>query len=110
MLNYKKLIQLKFTFILVFFSNVVFADNHNLNEVLELIQKDLKTLEKAVYSGSTNTENSNNQQSFDENSEDVLTRHLLKLSEIENQFQELTNKFVKDPGAYVHRVFFLPSL
>ena len=28
-----------------------------------------------------------------ENSEDVLTRHLLKLSEIENQFQQLTNKF-----------------
>ena len=26
-------------------------------------------------------------------SEDVLTRHLLKLSEIENQFQQLTNKF-----------------
>ena len=30
---------------------------------------------------------------LDNNSEDVLTRHLLKLSEIENQFQELTNKF-----------------
>ena len=30
---------------------------------------------------------------FDNNSEDVLTRHLLKLSEIENQFQQLTNKF-----------------
>ena len=30
---------------------------------------------------------------FENNSEDVLTRHLLKLSEIENQFQELTNKF-----------------
>ena len=28
-----------------------------------------------------------------DNSEDVLTRHLLKLSEIENQFQQLTNKF-----------------
>ena len=27
------------------------------------------------------------------NSEDVLTRHLLKLSEIENQFQQLTNQF-----------------
>ena len=27
------------------------------------------------------------------NSEDVLTRHLLKLSEIESQFQDLTNKF-----------------
>jgi tol-pal system protein YbgF len=31
--------------------------------------------------------------SLDQNTEDVLTRHLLKLSEIENQFQELTNKF-----------------
>ena len=30
---------------------------------------------------------------MDTNSEDVLTRHLLKLSEIENQFQALTNKF-----------------
>jgi tol-pal system protein YbgF len=93
MFNYKKLIQLKFTFIFLFFFNAVFADNHNLNEILELIQKDLKTLEKAVYSGSINSENSNNQKSFDENSEDVLTRHLLKLSEVENQFQELTNKF-----------------
>ena len=93
MFNYKKLIQLKLTFLLIFLSNVVFADNHNLNEVLELIQKDLKTLEKAVYSGSINTENSNNQTGFDENSEDVLTRHLLKLSEVESQFRELTNKF-----------------
>ena len=41
------------------------ADNHNLNEVLELIQKDLKTLEKAVYSGSSiNTENSNKSKNF----------------------------------------------
>mgnify|MGYP000205989782 CR=1 FL=1 len=30
---------------------------------------------------------------LDQNSEDVLTRHLLKLSEIEGQFQVLTNKF-----------------
>tara|TARA_B100000767_G_scaffold29416_1_gene25488 strand:- start:83 stop:991 length:909 start_codon:yes stop_codon:yes gene_type:complete len=72
---------------------VVFADSHNLNEVLKLIQKDLKTLEKAVYSGSINTENSNNEQAFDKNSEDVLTRHLLKLSEVESQFQDLTNRF-----------------
>ena len=93
MFNYKKLIHLKLTFIFIFLSNVVFADNHNLNEVLELIQKDLKTLEKAVYSGSINTENSNSQKAFDENSEDVLTRHLLKLSEVESQFRELTNKF-----------------
>ena len=31
--------------------------------------------------------------SLNNNSEDVLTRHLLKLSEIEKQFQQLTNKF-----------------
>ena len=93
MFNYKKLIQLKFTFLFIFLSNVVIADNHNINEILELIQKDLKTLEKAVYSGSINSENSNSQKSFDENSEDVLTRHLLKLSEVESQFRELTNKF-----------------
>ena len=80
MFNYKKLIQLKFSFIFILLSNVVFADNHNLNEVLELIQKDLKTLEKAVYSDSVNKSNSNSQKSFNENSEDVLTRHLLKLS------------------------------
>ena len=93
MSNYKKLIQLKFLFTFIFLSNVAFADNHNLNEVLELIQRDLKTLEKAVYSGSINTENSSDKKSFDENSEDVLTRHLLKLSEVESQFRELTNKF-----------------
>ena len=93
MFNYKKLIQLKITFIFLFLSNVVFADNHNLNELLNLIQKDLKTLEKAVYSGSINIENSSSQKGFNENSEDVLTRHLLKLSEVETQFQELTNKF-----------------
>ena len=95
MFNYKKIIHLKsiFTFIFIFLSNVAFADNHNLIEILGLIQKDLKTLEKAVYSGSLNTENLNNQKTFDENSEDVLTRHLLKLSEVESQFQQLTNKF-----------------
>ena len=93
MFNYKKLIHLKFTFILIFLSNVAFADNHNLNEILELIQKDLKTLEKAVYSGSINTGNSDSKKKFDENSEEVLTRHLLKLSEVESQFRELTNKF-----------------
>ena len=93
MFNYKKLIHIKITFIFIILSNVVLADNHNLNEILELIKKDLKTLEKAVYSGSINKGNSNSQNSFDENSEDVLTRHLLKLSEVESQFRELTNKF-----------------
>ena len=71
------------------------ADNHDVNEILSLIQKDLKTLEKAVYSqsGKLLDENSNNALPSGTNSEDVLTRHLLKLSEIENQFRQLTNKF-----------------
>jgi len=70
-----------------------FADNHNINEVLEQLQKDIKTLEKAVYSGSMQLDNNNLNLSSNNNSEDVLTRHLLKLSELENQFQQLTNKF-----------------
>ena len=73
-----------------------YADNHNIYEIIDQLQKDIKTLEKAVYSGSIelNSDSSVNLNSnLDNNSEDVLTRHLLKLSEIENQFQELTNKF-----------------
>ena len=71
----------------------VYADNHNVSELLETIQKDLKTLEKAVYANSSDNELSLSSNTMDQNSEEVLTRHLLKLSEIENQFQDLTNKF-----------------
>ena len=69
--------------------------SENLYEVLESIQKDLRTLEKAVYSDnfSANEEITVSTNTLDQNSEEVLTRHLLKLSEIEKQFQELTNKF-----------------
>ena len=78
------------------FSGNAYSDNHNIYEILDLIKKDLKTLERAVYSGSIEIEgNSNNKtvSNLDNNSEDVLTRHLLKLSEVEEQFRELTNKF-----------------
>ena len=83
---------------LIFFllSSASLADNHNIYETLENIQKDIKTLERAVYSGAIETSNSNQTNlnlDSSTNSEDVLTRHLLKLSEIENQFQQLTNKF-----------------
>jgi tol-pal system protein YbgF len=75
-------------------NQISFADNHDINEILKLIQKDIKTLEKAVYSGSIELNNDvTNTSGMNNNSEDVLTRHLLKLSEIENQFQQLTNKF-----------------
>ena len=77
-------------------SNSSFAENHNIYETLEMIKNDLKTLERAVYSGSIEIENTkiiDSNLDPDSNSEDVLTRHLLKLSEVENQFRELTNKF-----------------
>ena len=84
-----------FLVISLFISGFANADSHELNEILEKIQKDIKTLEKAVYSGTRELDvGATNVSSFENsNSEDVLTRHLLKLSEIENQFQSLTNKF-----------------
>ena len=97
MIKFKNFILIKFFLIFTVIYSSSFADSHNIYDVLELIKKDLKTLEKAVYSESLNG-NSNNaslSSNLDQNSEDVLTRHLLKLTEIENQFQELTNKFEK---------------
>jgi tol-pal system protein YbgF len=93
-----KSIIIKFFIIFNFsFFNISHADNHNIYETLEIIKNDLKTLERAVYSGSievnTTKESENSNIKLDVNSEDVLTRHLLKLSEVENQFRQLTNKF-----------------
>jgi len=92
-----KIIFFNFIFLINFFIfNVSFSDNHNIYEVLENLQKDISTLEKAVYSGTVKISNSSDNSStsnLNNNSEDVLTRHLLKLSEIESQFQQLTNKF-----------------
>jgi len=93
-----KLLILKFFLILnLALSNLSFADNHNIYEILEIIKNDLKTLERAVYSGSielqSRTNDNNVSDDLNQNSEDVLTRHLLKLSEVEDQFRELTNKF-----------------
>ena len=64
-------------------------DISELQKQVESLQKDIQTLEKAVYS----SDKSNQSTSSYTNEEDVLTRHLLKLSEIEEQFQNLTNKF-----------------
>ena len=92
-----KLISFKILFLInLIFCSVSFADNHNIYETLEIIKNDLKTLERAVYSGSIEvktTTNDNSNTELDSNSEDVLTRHLLKLSEVEGQFRQLTNKF-----------------
>ena len=94
-MSLKKLFIIKlFILINILVNQNSYGDNHNIYETLELIQKDIKTLEKAVYSGSIETNNETlNSSNLNNNSEDVLTRHLLKLSEIENQFQQLTNRF-----------------
>ncbi len=96
-----RLIFISITLKLLLILNLVlvktsYADNHNIYETLEIIKNDLKTLERAVYSGSVelnSTAGSNSVSDLDANSEDVLTRHLLKLSEVEDQFRQLTNKF-----------------
>jgi len=96
MLRFKLVILKLFLILNLVFINISFADNHNIYETLEIIKNDLKTLERAVYSGSIEVKESTNDSSvsnLDQNSEDVLTRHLLKLSEVEDQFRELTNKF-----------------
>ena len=85
---------LSILFFLLLFSQNSYSQDQNVLDILEAIQKDLKTLEKAVYSDSVSL-NSNTTIELDQNTEDVLTRHLLKLSELENQFNELTNKFEK---------------
>ena len=95
--KFKNFIIINLFLIIILVSTKSFSENHDVLKILELIQKDLKTLEKAVYSGSLNDDlnNSISSSSINQNPEDVLTRHLLKLSEIEKQFQELTNKFEK---------------
>ena len=85
-------------FILITFSMSLFVFNplsseDDLGEVKSELQKisaDLKTLEKAFYKTSELQPAKILPNSLNE---DVLTRHLLKLNEIEEQFQELTNKY-----------------
>ena len=75
-----------------FYSHKVYADETGLIlKQLQSLQEDIKTLEKAVYSKDVKTSFSNDELSS--NSSDILTKHLLKLSELEEQFKALTNNF-----------------
>jgi len=58
---------------------------------LENLQRDINTLEKAVYSRDIKSVSSTS--SISNSANDVLTKHLLKLSELEEQFKNLTNNF-----------------
>ena len=82
------------TVIFILFSSVTKSEEENsgnISDDIKQLRNDLKTLEKAVYKTSQISTSSS---SVSNNlNEDILTRHLLKLNEIETQFQELTNKF-----------------
>ena len=85
--------------ILTLFSYSVVAEDEEIylqaiSDQIQVITKDLKTLEKAVYQKSDVVlSNASNQIKSDGLNEDVMTKHLLKLNGIEDQFRELTNKF-----------------
>jgi len=65
----------------------------SISDQIQVITKDLKTLEKAVYTKSDVTSSSISTIKSDGLNEDIMTKHLLKLNEIENEFRKLTNKF-----------------
>ena len=92
--NIKKKFLVFFIF-LFSLSNSALAEEQTINAVtdqLQIIAKDLKTLEKAFYKTSDVTTATNSNLSNGLN-EEILTRHLLKLNEIEEQFRLLTNRF-----------------
>ena len=86
-------IKILLVFILAsFYSYKAYADETDLIlKQLQILQEDIKTLEKAVYSEDVKTTLTNTKLSG--KSSDVLTKHLLKLSELEEQFKILTNNF-----------------
>ena len=99
MLFGNKLRELVLVFLSLFTFSFLVAEEEeiylkSISDQIQVITKDLKTLEKAVYQKS-DISNSINKSSLKSDSlnEDILTKHLLKLNEIEDQFRELTNKF-----------------
>ena len=98
----KKIKYLKFSLLLlslILFNAISGAEDEEIyikaiSDQIQVITKDLKTLEKAVYQKSDiATSATLNSIKSDGLNEEIMTKHLLKLNEIENQFRELTNKF-----------------
>ena len=85
--------------IILFFVNYVSAEEEDvslkaISDQIQVITNDIKTLEKAVYQKSDIVSSrSSSSASSDGLNEDIMTKHLLKLNEVEDQFRELTNKF-----------------
>ena len=87
------LIKILLVFTLINFSSfkVYGEEEESILQQLQILQEDIKTLEKAVYSKDVKTTSSSGELST--GGSDILTQHLLKLSELEEQFKILTNSF-----------------
>ena len=94
-----KLHKILLAVIFLFVANTISAEEEEIylkaiSDQIQVITKDLKTLEKAVYQKSDLVSlKPSSSLSSDGLNEDIMTKHLLKLNEIEDQFRELTNKF-----------------
>src|SRR5210317_1726510 len=84
----------KFLITLFFISFITFASaDETLNKILnelQILNKDLKTLEKAVYSKSFTANSAGTNTGIPSALEGALTRQLVKLSELEEQIQKIT--------------------
>ena len=93
----KKLFIIFFSLALINFTNLLAEEEEvylkSISDQIQVITKDLKTLEKAVYQKSDIANTTISNFKSDGLNEDILTKHLLKLNEIEDQFRKLTNKF-----------------
>ena len=88
-----KLFVVIITFLLFLKPSLAEEEEKNINAIadqIQVIMSDIETLEKAVYKKSDITSSSSSSSGANE---EVLTRHLLKLNEIEDQFRKLTNRF-----------------
>jgi tol-pal system protein YbgF len=66
-------------------------ESESILQQIKILQQDIKTLERAVYA--QNNEGISGSVKLSDNDGDVLTRHLLKLSDLEEQFKIITNSF-----------------
>ena len=87
----RTLLSILLFFLIIFPAKVFAEDLDSIKKTVETMLQDLQTLEKAVYNQDTKLNSSTTVVS--NNSDDVLTKHLLKLSELEEQFRILTNSF-----------------
>ena len=99
MLSKSRLYKILYPVLILFFANIISAEEEEIylkaiSDQIQVITKDLKTLEKAVYEKSDVVSlKASSSLSSEGLNEDIMTKHLLKLNDIEEQFRELTNKF-----------------